>query len=237
MWGEPSGQGWTQVLELAAALVLCSVIGLERTLRRKSAGMRTHAIVGMGAALFVLVSKYGFTDVLDPGRVVLDPSRVAAQVVTGIGFVGAGIIFVRRDAVRGLTTAAAVWISASVGMACGAGLPVLAGFVTAAYFVIVYAYPPLIRRLQSGTMREESITVRYADGHGLLRSILATATGHGFAVTHVRTDRDEDDHSLVVLVLTLRGRGDLRVLIPRLSEIDGVRETRAGFALDDDEAD
>lgn len=110
--GEPTGQGWPQIGELAAALVLCSLIGLERQMRQKSAGLRTHTLVGLGAALFMLISKYGFTDVLVRGEVVLDPSRVAAQIVSGIGFVGGGLIFVRRDIVHGLTTAAVVWVVA-----------------------------------------------------------------------------------------------------------------------------
>src|ERR1700733_9781100 len=105
MLGEPIGQGWLQIFDLFVAFVLCSAIGLERELRQKSAGLRTHTLVGLGAALFVLISKYGFNDVLEPGRVILDPSRVAAQIVTGVGFLGAGLIFVRRDSVRGLTTA------------------------------------------------------------------------------------------------------------------------------------
>ena len=78
----------------------------------------------------MLVSRYGFRDVLVPGRIVLDPSRVAALVVSGIGFLGAGLIVVRRDAVRGLTTAAGVWITAAVGMGAGAGLPVLTALAT-----------------------------------------------------------------------------------------------------------
>src|SRR6185437_8911006 len=93
----PNTEGWTQAGELGMALLLSAVIGLEREIRQKSAGLRTHTMVGVGAALFMLVSKYGFTDVLSFGRVVLDPSRVAAQIVTGIGFIGAGLIFVRRD--------------------------------------------------------------------------------------------------------------------------------------------
>src|ERR1700754_1098646 len=124
--GEPTGQGWPQIGELGAALVLCSLIGLERQLRQKSAGLRTHTLVGVGSALFMLISKYGFTDVLVRGEIVLDPSRVAAQIVSGIGFVGGGLIFVRRDVVRGLTTAATGWLTAAGGMACGGGLWLLA---------------------------------------------------------------------------------------------------------------
>jgi putative Mg2+ transporter-C (MgtC) family protein len=146
---EPSGQGLRQFAELGAAFILSAAIGLEREIRHKSAGLRTYTVVGTTAALFLLISKYGFTDVLASGRVVLDPSRVAAQVVTGIGFIGAGIIFVRQDQVRGLTTAATIWLVTSVGMACGAGLPLLAFAVTISYFVVALVFPPIIRRILS----------------------------------------------------------------------------------------
>src|SRR6201992_3833296 len=121
----PNTEGWPQAGELGRGLLLSAVIGLEREIRQKSAGLRTHTMVGVGAALFMLISKYGFTDVLRLGLVTLDPSRVAAQIVTGIGFIGAGLIFVRRDSVRGLTTAASVWVTAAVGSAAGASLPAL----------------------------------------------------------------------------------------------------------------
>src|ERR1700761_5466358 len=138
----PSGQGLKQIAELALAFGLSSLIGLEREWRQKSAGLRTHTLVGFGAALFLIVSKYGFSDVLVGRSVVLDPSRVAAQIVSGIGFIGGGLIFVRRDAVRGLTTAAVVWMTAAIGMACGAGLVVLALVATAGHFIVVCVYPP-----------------------------------------------------------------------------------------------
>jgi putative Mg2+ transporter-C (MgtC) family protein len=114
---------------------LSALIGLEREIRHKSAGLRTHTLVGFAAALMML------GDVLSAGQVVLDPSRIAAQIVTGIGFIGGGLIFVRRDTVRGLTTAAIVWLTTAVGMACGAGLPILALFVTGLHFVVVFIFP------------------------------------------------------------------------------------------------
>src|ERR1700683_599230 len=119
-FGELAGQGWMQIGELGLAFVLSALIGLEREIRHKSAGLRTYTLVGFSAALIMLVSKYGFDNILVNYRVVLDPSRVAAQIVPGIGFIGGGLIFVRRDSVRGLTTAAIVWLTAAVGMACGA---------------------------------------------------------------------------------------------------------------------
>src|SRR5580704_18956009 len=134
-FSEPAGQGVRQFVELGLAFLLSAAIGLEREIRHKSAGLRTYTVVGTAAALFLLISKYGFMDVLANDRVVLDPSRVAAQIVTGIGFIGAGLIFVRGDRVNGLTTAATVWLVTAVGMACGSGLLVIALAVTLAYFI------------------------------------------------------------------------------------------------------
>jgi hypothetical protein len=86
--GSPlGGQGWLQIGELGLALLLSACIGLEREIRQKNAGLRTHTLVGLGAALFMLVSKYGFSDVIETGRIILDPSRMAAQIVSGIGFI------------------------------------------------------------------------------------------------------------------------------------------------------
>src|ERR1700729_197329 len=141
LFGEPIGQSWLQLSELALAFVLSALIGLEREIRQKSAGLRTYTLVGVSSALIMLVSKYGFTDVLENGRVVLDPSRVAAQIVSGIGFIGGGVIFVRKDLVRGVTTAATIWLTSAVGMACGAGLPILAIVVTGGHFVVIALFP------------------------------------------------------------------------------------------------
>jgi putative Mg2+ transporter-C (MgtC) family protein len=152
---DTDGQGIRQLIELATAFGLSSAIGLEREIRHKSAGLRTYAVVGTSAALFLLISKYGFNDVLVEGRVVLDPSRVAAQIVSGIGFIGAGLIFTRGDSVKGLTTAATVWLVTGVGMACGAGLPILALAVTFAYFVVALVFPRLLRLLPGTSIPAE----------------------------------------------------------------------------------
>jgi putative Mg2+ transporter-C (MgtC) family protein len=134
LFGGP-GQSSRQLVELFVAFGLTSLIGVERTMQGKSAGLRTQTIVGTSSALILLVSKYGFGDVLSAGTVELDPSRVSAQIVSGIGFLGAGIIITRRGAVHGLTTASAVWESAAIGMAAGAGLLLLACAVVALHFV------------------------------------------------------------------------------------------------------
>jgi putative Mg2+ transporter-C (MgtC) family protein len=116
--------GWGGVLlRLGLAAVLGGVIGLERELDEKAAGLRTHMLVSVGSALFTLVSAYGFQEFLSSGRGVVsfDPSRIAAQIVTGVGFLGAGVIFRQGFSIRGLTTAASLWLVAAVGLATGAG--------------------------------------------------------------------------------------------------------------------
>ncbi len=111
-------------LRLVAAMLLGGVVGLEREYRSKDAGFRTHFLVALGAALFTLISQYGFTDG------VKDTSRVAAQVVSGIGFLGAGLIVFQKNTVRGLTTAAGLWVTAAIGMACGVGMYAVGLIVT-----------------------------------------------------------------------------------------------------------
>ena len=106
---------WVIVGRLALAAALGMVIGLERTYRAKTAGIRTHFLVALGSALFMIVSRYGFEGAGDPGR-------VAAQIVSGIGFLGAGTIIMQKHVVHGLTTAAGMWVAAGIGMASAAGL-------------------------------------------------------------------------------------------------------------------
>jgi putative Mg2+ transporter-C (MgtC) family protein len=224
--GVPSGQGLKQFGELGLAFVLSSFIGLEREWRQKSAGLRTHTLVGLGAALFLIISKYGFSDVLGP-RVVLDPSRVAAQVVTGIGFIGGGLIFVRGDAVRGLTTAAIVWMTAAIGMACGAGLPLLALGVTAAHFIVVFVYPGLAARLPRSRYLEFGVRVVYEDGRGILRELLSESTRLGFSIVRVRTAQlahEVHDLPAVAVEIDVRGQPDIEPLATALDEVDGVLE-------------
>ncbi|BCW82704.1 putative magnesium transport MgtC family protein [Arthrobacter sp. NicSoilE8] len=191
-------QWWQMCVALAVALVLSTAIGFERQSKNKSAGMRTHAMVGLGAALFMVVSKYGFSDVLMADLVRLDPSRLAAQVVSGIGFIGAGLVFVRRNQVRGLTTAASIWITAAVGTSAGAGLALPAVFVTAAHFLIVYAYPVLSAKLRSGLPQQWVLRVTYDDGVGALRDVLTTCTEEGFRVQGFATIRASDETKRVV---------------------------------------
>jgi len=125
---------------LLLAAVLGGLIGAERERRvNRGAGLRTHALVCTASALVMIVSTYGFMNVLEAGKIVLDPSRVAAQVVTGVGFLGAGIIIFRKNAVRGLTTAASIWAVAAIGLAAGSGLYIssVAGTIIMSFILTV----------------------------------------------------------------------------------------------------
>jgi putative Mg2+ transporter-C (MgtC) family protein len=235
----PNVEGWLQIGELGLGFLLSAVVGLEREIRQKSAGLRTHTLVGVGAALFVLISKYGFTDVLIRGEVVLDPSRVAAQIVSGVGFLGAGLIFVRRDSVRGLTTAASIWIAAAIGAAAGAGLPWLAVATTVAYLIITLGFSRLTRRLPRSPTAISVLRVSYSDGRGILRQVLKVTTERGFAIDQLTThgtgggdgandgtaNEDggaADGERQVEVALELHGRGSVDDLAVKLSEIPGV---------------
>lgn len=113
------------VLRLFVAGILGALVGLDREYRAKEAGYRTHFLVSLGSALLMIVSQYGFDEMLGKTGIGLDPSRIAAQVVTGIGFIGAGTIILHKQIVRGLTTAAGIWATSAIGLAIGAGMYIL----------------------------------------------------------------------------------------------------------------
>lgn len=123
------------ILRLFVAGSMGTLIGLEREYRAKEAGYRTHFLVALGSALMMIVSQYGFNSVLETDLVRLDPSRIAAQVVSGIGFIGAGTIILQKQIVRGLTTAAGIWATSGIGLAVGAGMYVIG--ISATLLVLV----------------------------------------------------------------------------------------------------
>ncbi len=132
------------LLRLLLAALLGSIIGWERERRAWTAGLRTHMLVSLGACLAMLVSLFGFQDVTGRPGIVLDPSRVAAQVISGIGFLGAGtILLLRNEVIRGLTTAAGLWTTAAIGLAVGGGLYGAALAATTIAFIVLLAFKPL----------------------------------------------------------------------------------------------
>lgn len=211
-----------ELTHLGVALGLTAAVGLERQLRDKSAGLRTHAVIGLGAALFVLVSKYGFYDVLAQQRVVLDPSRVAAQIASGIGFVGAGLIFVRRGDVKGLTSAAGVWLAAAIGAAAGAGLTAAAGLATGGYFVVAIGLRGLDSLLRSTMTVGAELDLGYDKASGALSRAIELCELHGFEQEGIEHLDPPDGGSLRSLV-HLRGRGRADTVVALVRDVPGVR--------------
>lgn len=146
------------MLRLALAALFGGLIGLERERKDWAAGLRTHMMVCVGSCLVVIVSAFGFGDILGTRGVELDPSRIAAQVVSGVGFIGAGaILFSRQGTIRGLTTAAGLWTVAAIGLATGSGLYFAAAATTVVALIILWAIQPLekryLRRFKQATLR------------------------------------------------------------------------------------
>ena len=188
LFPEPIGQSWLQFAELGLALVLSSLIGLEREIRQKSAGrgltpLRRPRICADHPDLEIWLHQRACG-----WRVVLDPSRIAAQIVSGIGFIGGGVIFVRKDLVRGLTTATTIWVTSAVGMACGAGLPLLAIAVTAAHFIVIFGFMSLERHLPKS--RWSSTSLRSWGWTGHLALHVLTACTSRICRTGVQVERD-----------------------------------------------
>jgi putative Mg2+ transporter-C (MgtC) family protein len=173
-------------------------------------------------------------NILETNRVVLDPSRIAAQIVTGIGFIGGGLIFVRRTNVRGLTTAAIVWLTAAIGMACGAGLPVLALAVAAGHFAIILGFPYIAKQLPKSRWTPSLLQVCYYDGREILREVLVKCTQYNFTVSSLQVEKEAsltstaDSERTVTVALEVQGTGAVSKLAAKLADIDGVVSVNAG---------
>lgn len=224
--GEPSMLPHQEIiLRLILAAILGGAVGLERERLEWVAGLRTHMLVCLGATLVMIVSAYGFTDTLSASRVVLDPSRVAAQVVSGIGFLGAGtILFLRHQVIRGLTTAASLWTVAAVGLAVGSGLYLAAVCTTVLVIVILALVKPLEKRL---FRRQESrhVTILIDRQHASLLQIESAIEGGGLTVKQItlkRGDTPEEDYVQFSL-LRSAPKDTLLALAVKLREIEGVR--------------
>jgi putative Mg2+ transporter-C (MgtC) family protein len=212
---------------LSLAAVLGGLIGVERELREREAGLRTHLLVSLGSALFTIVGAYGFHEFLDSGANVVraDPTRIAAQIVTGIGFLGAGAIIRQGLSVRGLTTAATLWVVAAVGLACGAGYYSAAVITTALVLLALYplriiAYRVLVR-------------FRPEDGHLLVELRAGAAPGEiidAIEATGARVDSvvvsQEGDRRRLELGLNLPKNARPPELVLKLADVESVVEVQ-----------
>lgn len=211
------------VLRLLTAAVLGSVIGVNRGRLEWAAGLRTHMLVSVGAALAVIVSAYGFSHAIEQDHVVLDPSRIAAQVISGIGFLGAGtILFLQKEQViKGLTTAASLWAVAAVGLAAGTGLYFPAVFATAILWVILALLKPIERRFVRPRRKYTSIQVAVTQGSALSAVEAVLASFHT-PVDHMLLRRDADGQDRVIIRFAADfPAGKLAAIADACREIEG----------------
>jgi len=213
------------VARLVMAAALGSVIGFERERLSWAAGLRTHMLVCVGSTLIMIVSAFGFQDVLGGPHVVLDPSRVAAQVVSGIGFLGAGTILLRGEVIRGLTTAASLWSVAAIGLAIGGGLYTPAIAATLIILLILAGLKPIESKYFTSKRSRE---FRLVAGRGALTMIqLNKALGtrsrlvRQFVVQQFEGKSDIDEITISFHRLSI---AEVPQLLDQLHAIPGVRE-------------
>lgn len=220
-WTEHGLPVTTILGRLALATLLGLLVGLERERREHAAGMRTHAVVSVASALIMLVSAYGFPE---EGNYRFDPMRLSAQVVSGIGFLGAGVIIFRRNVVHGLTTAASVWAVAGVGLAVGGGLPITASIGTGFLLLIQGGLRPVKQRLFQEQVRRHRVLLSVSESKGVLKSIRKIATGNpGFELISLSfDDSTEGSAGIVRLRLEVDDPDDILMIVQQLQDITGV---------------
>lgn len=208
---------WTFILRLCIAGLCGTVIGVDREYRVKDAGFRTHFLVALGSALMMIVSQYGFADILTHPGVGLDPSRIAAQVVSGIGFIGAGTIIIHRQLVRGLTTAASLWATAGIGLAAGSGMFIVAGAAT----LLTLFGLEVLSLFFGGLGRRRTMIVFSAPRKELIDQMFNRLQAKDYAVISYEVEGVRDQHGTVfraTLVLRARGATDEEAYITLLRE-------------------
>ena len=209
------------IIRLGLAMVLGVAVGLERARREQSAGMRTYAVVCMASALIMIVSIYGLPMV--EGRP-QDPGRIAAQVVSGIGFLGAGVIFMRRNVVHGLTTAATLWAISGVGLAVGGGMLVTGTIATVFLLLISGGLLPVKRRLFNQDTSEHRVRLHLSNATTIIRDIREMAKGDpGFTVTSLDLESTVDKQKTTLEIrIKLDEPDDAIAIVHALENLPGV---------------
>jgi putative Mg2+ transporter-C (MgtC) family protein len=222
----------TILLRLSIALVLGALIGLERESHDHEAGMRTNALISLGCALFTIISAAGFADLLGLPHIQLDPTRIASYVIAGIGFLGGGAIFVRQDKerIKGFTTAAAIWVVASIGMACGAGLLWVAVLVTAFALIILV----VLRFVEQALMLNRSPGLQriYLETTGLEKQLVSSVydacTRRDLLVEKIEVRVEQGIESLEV-ICRIKSVENMAVVLDELRVLPGVRAVNANL--------
>ncbi|WP_188889644.1 MgtC/SapB family protein [Paenibacillus radicis (ex Gao et al. 2016)] len=213
------------LLRVVIAGLCGALIGYERKNRMKEAGIRTHFVVAVGASLMMVVSKYGFMDQLHWENLSLDPSRIAAQVVSGVGFLGAGMIFMQRQTVKGLTTAAGIWATAGMGMAIGSGLYWVGGGVT---IIIVLAQIVLHGRFYSlATPKTDQLLIRFHDEPDAMLHIQQLIKAENITILSFHAESSTKNGDEIELEMAIRlprsyGREQLLPIVQNLKAVISV---------------
>ncbi|MEO7051426.1 MAG: MgtC/SapB family protein [Rhodanobacter sp.] len=213
------------LIRLLLAAVLGAVIGVNRGRLEWAAGLRTHMLVSVGAALAMIVSAFGFADVLKRPDIVLDPSRIAAQVISGVGFLGAGtILFLQREQViRGLTTAAGLWAVSAIGLAAGSGLFLAAAIATALIWVILALLKPIERRFVQARNRRPRVTARLG-GAPALAAVEEVLARHHLATFKIILRRHDSGEDVVDILFDRAVSSEqLATLVDGLRQVEGLR--------------
>lgn len=200
---------WAYLLRIFIACLCGGAIGIERTLRQKDAGFRTHVIVALGASLFMIISKYGFLDLQTIEGIRADGSRIASNVVTGISFLGAGMIFVKGTNIKGLTTAAGIWSTAAVGLAIGCGLYITGIVATLIIIVIQILFHTFLIGFDKILANDNSfdIVIRLENTPSSLDRFKEVLTQNNIVVRDSKITIGDD--GFFTIVLSVAGEADL----------------------------
>ena len=212
---------WELLVRLLVACVCGCVIGVERSFRQKEAGIRTHVILALGAALMMIVSKYGFFDLVAQ-NIDADGSRIASNIVTGISFLGAGVIFVRGGSIKGLTTAAGIWATAGIGMALGAGMYTIGISCTIGMIIIqllLHTFMPF-----SENMETNIITIKVTEGSQGLDQITEELTKAGIMITGIRFKKQDNGITKAELTVRTKKKTSMKALLELVNNNEAVQE-------------
>ena len=207
------------LFRLILASLLGGVIGLERQIRAKEAGVRTHILIGIGSAMFMIVSKYGFYDVIEHTHIGLDPSRIAAQVVTGVGFLGAGNILVQKQTIKGLTTAADVWVTAAIGLGIGSGMYEVGIIGTIMALIVLELFRQLTYRFLN---RHLHLRMRIAAG--TTQVVLAWITEQGYRIQLRSLANDTSDCHVLTANVEYTDATSVNQILSSLKENPAIKE-------------
>ncbi|MBC6557326.1 MgtC/SapB family protein [Citrobacter braakii] len=207
------------LFRLILASLLGGVIGLERQIRAKEAGVRTHILIGIGSAMFMIVSKYGFYDVIEHTHIGLDPSRIAAQVVTGVGFLGAGNILVQKQTIRGLTTAADVWVTAAIGLVIGSGMYEVGIIGTIMALIVLEFFRQLTYRFLN---RHLQLRMRIAAGTAQV--VLTSLNEQGYRIQLRSLANDTSDSHVLTANIKYTDATSVNQILSSLKENPAIKE-------------